>query len=228
MYDDHYNDYAYDAYMDSLYDEHKELAIDEFATERLQSYFHEHPDLALAAHGFLQNARRLAEAEPTAAALFGAIAVESGVKAALLRPIVYGLVHRESVATLVADLVLRHSSFDRFKKLLFELLREHSGVDLATFRREGASPTLWEETHAVQVKRSQIMHRAEEADTADAALAIAVGESVLEQIFPEVVKNLGFHLHEMRVCGDQGCVVKQMLAERGITMPGTADPSEAD
>ena len=106
--DDHYEDYRLDAYMESLYEEHKEMAISEFATDRLQSFYAENPELALSAHDFLKDARRLAEGELTATALFGAVAVESGVKGALLRPIVYGLVHQESVAALIADLVLRN------------------------------------------------------------------------------------------------------------------------
>ncbi len=52
-------DAAYDEYMLSLYEEHKEEAIKEFRSERLQSYYEDHPDVAEKPLAALNEARVL-------------------------------------------------------------------------------------------------------------------------------------------------------------------------
>jgi len=203
-----YEEAAYDQYLSERYEELKveELikeAIEEFTDERLKSYFLDNRALAKPAVDALSAARELTGINVTASFLFAAIAVEVGLKTTLLKPIVYGLVHAESVAGLVTDLAASHAGMDRYRKLLLELLQQYGGVDLDTFKRSGSNKALWEEIKDIQSTRNLIVHRAETASEKDAELALSVATEILETIFPAVVKKLGLYLHEgFRICGD--------------------------
>jgi len=200
---------AYDEYMAELYEEHKKEAIEEFTFERLQSYYINNKLMAQPAFSALSDARSLIESNKSAALIFSAIAMEVGLKTTLLKPIVYGLVHTESVAVLITDLTISHSGMDRYRKLLFQVLKDHGGIDLSNFKRSGANNTLWEEINTVQKKRNLIMHRAIKAEDEDADLALVVASEILESIFPEIIVRMGLHLHDsFRICDDWKCKYK--------------------
>lgn len=96
------DEYAYDEYMTELYEEHKQQAIEEFTFERLQSYYIDNLLLAKPAFDALTEARTLAGLNATAGFIFAAIAMEVGLKEALLKPIVTGLVtHRQWLISLL-------------------------------------------------------------------------------------------------------------------------------
>ena len=210
-YDEH--DAAYDEWMDKLYREHKKEAISEFTTERLQSYFLDSPEVAKPSTSALSEARALMEAGFNSAAfLFAQIATETGMKFVLLKPIVSGLVHDTPTAALVSDLALGHIGLDRFRGLLFEVLRRIGGIDLSTFTRPGCSQKLWEEVGELQKIRNSIVHRADLTSGKQTARAIAVAEAVMGTLFPALVKALGLHLHDgWRVCGDSLCQLEEFL-----------------
>jgi hypothetical protein len=191
-----YEEALYDQYLSERYEELKveELireAIKEFTDERLKSYFLDNRAIAKPAVDALSVARELFRINVTASFLFAAIAVEVGLKTTLLKPIVYGLVHAESVASLVTDLAASHAGMDRYRKLLLKLLQQYGGVDLDTFKRSGSNKALWEEIKDIQSTRNLIVHRAETASEKDAELALSVATEILETIFPAVVKKLG-------------------------------------
>src|SRR5262245_31974243 len=91
-------DAPWGAASEALYPEHFERAVAEFTSERLQSFYLAHRDVARAPLGALSKARGLLGNHPEAALVFAAIAVEVGLRAAVLRPITYGLVHNEDLA----------------------------------------------------------------------------------------------------------------------------------
>lgn len=164
------NDAAYDAYMDQLFKEFRETegqqiaddAIASFQDERLQSYFVAHPNLVEPAVRQLGVARLLAsQGHPSAAIVFAASAVEVGLKQALFRPIVYGLVHSAPAAVIIAELSLGHTALGRFKILLLDILAGYAGTDLRKYTAQGAAKTLWEEIKDAQDARNAILHRGE-------------------------------------------------------------------
>jgi hypothetical protein len=139
----------YEEFMDRLYKENKEQAIEEFTGELLQSYYRNNGLLAKPAFDALIDARSLMNTSITAAFLFSAIAMEAALKESLLKPIVHGLVHAESVASLVTDLVMGHQSMDRHKDLLLQILLEHGGVDLLSYKRSDSARNIWEEIKTI-------------------------------------------------------------------------------
>jgi hypothetical protein len=184
-----------------LYPEHYDEAVKEFTAERLRSFYVAHPDLAMPAHEALLYAKSLMPSYPRAALVFAVTATELAVKTVLLKPIVFGLVHTDGMASFITDLVTAHSGMDRFQKLLTEILAKIGGVDFKTFKRSGSAGALWEEIGEVQKARSAVIHRGEAVDDAKADLAIAVAATLLNDMFTLVLAKLDLHLHPpMTVC----------------------------
>jgi hypothetical protein len=187
----------------TLYEEHSQQGIAEFQAERLQSYFLAHPDVAQPAIGALAEARSLYSVSPRAVLILASTASEVGLKSVLLRPIVHGLVHDESLAGLITDLVASYQPLERFHKLLSAVLLKLGGIDLTTYTRAGAQKTLWEEIRSSREYRNEVVHRARSVDIQAAQHALDIASTVLDLIFPAVIGELGLHLHDdMRLCAD--------------------------
>ena len=187
---------AYDEAMSALYEEHKEQAIQEFTVERLQSYYIHYPDITKPAFHALSEARQLISRHPTASFIFSAISIEVGIKVTLLKPVVYGLVHSESLASIITDMVIRQTSIDRFQKLLFKILSEYGGIDLDILKRPRSPKLLWDEMKNVQKRRNQVVHRAESVNINESKQALSVAAYVLENIFPNLVEYIKLHIHK--------------------------------
>lgn len=189
-----------------LYEEHYEEAIKEFTAERLQSYYVAHPQLAWPARDSLLYAQSLMPSYPRAALVFAATASELAVKTVFLKPIVFGLVHTEGLASFITDLTTQHTGMERFQTLLAEILTKFGGVDLKTYQRPGSGTSLWQEMVEIQKVRNTVVHRGEATADSNAELAIAVAKTLLNDIFPQVLAKLELHLHEpMTVCVRHQC-----------------------
>jgi hypothetical protein len=95
---------------------------------------------------------------------------------------------------------------DRYKDLLLQVLREHGGVDLLSYKRLGSERSIWDEIKSVQTKRNLIVHTAQAASEEEASLALSVASTIMETLFPSVITTMGFHLHDgYRICADWKC-----------------------
>jgi len=183
-----YEDFANDvlAGKDELYGE----VVSRFTLERLQSYYVANPTVAARALWAYQQAAGFLGSHPEAALVFASIAAEVGLKAGLLKPILHGLVHDESLALIIAELVPEQRN-QTFQKLLFAILREYGGLDLAAFKRPGTAKTLWEEMQDVQKRRNAVIHRGEAATSAEAQQALDIATVVVHTLFGQVVATIG-------------------------------------
>jgi hypothetical protein len=208
-------DYAYDEWISRLYSEFAQdvLAgrddlfgevVDQFAQERLQSFYVDHPDVAEPALWALNESRALMADHPSAALAMAVTSIEVGLKTTLLKPILHGLVHAEFAGALVADLALDHRQ-DRFQKLVFAILKDYGRIDLATYKRSGSEKTLWEEIADAQKQRNVVVHRGLQAPDGAAARAADVAAHILEGVFPGVLGALSLHTHgtQLRVCAQR-------------------------
>lgn len=199
-----------DAAMDAFYDEMREQLypgiINDFTSERLQSYFLSYPEAAKPAYLALEESLRLRDKDFLSASfLFAVIATEVAVKNVLLKPIVHGLVHNSPTSTLIADLVVRNG-LDSIKDLLFKSLNCVASIDLNSFRRPASNEKLWAEIKNLQKKRDYLVHRAQMPSPTEAEIAISVASAVLDNVFPTVIKAIDLHLHEHgRTCNDYLC-----------------------
>lgn len=193
---------AYEEYISKLYEEHREEAIREFTADRLSSYYYDHKLVAEPAYNAYLEAGKIMDTSYSAGLIFSAIAVEVGLKVTLLKPIVFGLVHAESTASLITDLAISpRTGMEKYRELLLQILREHGGIDLDSYKRSGSTKSIWEEINVVQHQRNVILHRAEKVTQKDSKLAYDVASTILNIIFPEVIKKMGMHLHDgFRIC----------------------------
>lgn len=189
-----WDEVMYDEAMSDLYEENKKQAIQEFTVERLQSYYREYPGIAIPAFNALEKAQQLAASYPTASFIFSTISIEVGIKATLLKPVVYGLIHSESLASIITDMIIRRTSIDRFQKLLFKVLSEYGGIDLNSLKRTNSSKLLWTEMKDVQKRRNRVIHRAENIDINESKKALCIAKYILENIFPKLVTHLELNI----------------------------------
>jgi hypothetical protein len=184
-------DYSREAFYDevaaSIYPEHREKAISEFTTECFQRFYLANSNILSGPLGLLSEARSLLAEHASAPLVFAVAAIETGLKLALLRPVVSGLVHDEAFAEVLASLVTGPASnLERLEKLVFGVVNEHAGMDLVTFKRDGVATTLWEEMLRAQKVRNAVLHRGEKASREDAAVAILIAAFVLETTLAKI------------------------------------------
>jgi len=187
-----------------FYEELYEEIVKDFTGNRLLAFYEREPEVALPAVRALERARHYLPLDDTTAFIFAGIAAEVGIKSALFKPIVFGLVHSDAAAALMMDMLPLKNNFDQnVTSILVKLLRDYGQVDLHTHKRGGVATTLWQEIASERPLRNGVIHQGKEASHADAELAVNIAAAILEEIFPTLVTNLGLHLHGSRVCGSQ-------------------------
>lgn len=184
-------DAAREQWYSELVNEVSEQAISEFTLDRLRSYYVANRSIAKNALALFKEAESLLPVSPSAALVLFTTAIEVGLKVTLLKPVVYGLVHNESVADLVSDLSIKHNGFDRFKPLLTHLLEQYGSIDFNVFTIDGHSKTIWEEITILQNVRNGVVHRAELASQLIAELSRDVAMILFGMFLPSVLEGLG-------------------------------------
>ena len=176
-------DEAYERLSEEMYPEHRTQAIIEFTYERLRSYYLVHKDLLVSAARTYKTAESLLAAnQPAAALVFAASAVELFLKGCLLRPVVAGLVHSESVANLVVESALSQTGFKRYEKLLAGLFKELTQLEIAVLRRPSASKALLEEASGLQDRRNAVVHRGAKSSSSEATESVAVVDQYIAYV----------------------------------------------
>ncbi len=194
---------AYEQYLSELFDrDYRDEAIDGFTTTTLQSYYLANPLVGQEAKGLLAEAQALVGTHPRSALVMAYAAIEVAMKLALVRPVVHGLVHSESLADFVTEAVMGATHKDRFKKLLFRIATEYAGIDMDAFSRPGQKRTLWNEIQDIEPKRNGVIHRGGTVDPNVTAQAIEIATTLLRELFPRLLNGLGLHLHGDSVCDE--------------------------
>ncbi|MDN0084484.1 hypothetical protein QU487_17240 [Crenobacter sp. SG2305] len=185
---------ARDNWYSDLVDEISIQAIDEFTLDRLRSYYVTNKSLASNVVSIYKEAETLLDKSPSAALVLFTTAIEVGLKVTLLKPVVYGLVHNESVADLVSDLAIKQNGFDRFKPILAKIIKEYGNIDFNNFKIKDHIKTIWEEIYTLQIVRNGVVHRGELASAEKAILAKDVATMIMGVFLPSVLKNLGLKI----------------------------------
>lgn len=215
-------DFADSDYYAEIVEQVSKEAVENFTFERLRASYDKEPTISEKAFRALAEARQLLQTPHyTAAFIHAAIASEVLLKGVILKPILQGFIHSDSIAPLIVALAFPSNSigFERIGGLLAKIFQDVSNLDLMAYRRKDGTKMLWEEISELQKRRNPIMHRAEIATKADAEHAIAVATAIMEELFPVFAKSLGYHLHDgFRLCGDQYCLLHPEYGERNRMM----------
>lgn len=190
-------DEMYERIGNELYPVHSAQAIGEFTADRLSSYYLANPMVMRPAVDALQEAKRLkANEHHSAAVVFCATTIELLLKATLLQPIVYGLVHNNGLADIIVKHAVGQTGFDRYRNLLSRLFQDLANLNIATVSRDGVSVALIDEGRRVQDLRNDIIHKGVtcDADAAETAFEIAV--AVFDKIVVDVLWSIGLVVGE--------------------------------
>ena len=171
---------AYSLMVQEILEDHRDDIIDEFVSERMASYYKQHPNLLDQAMAALEEARKLKEVSYSASLVFARAAIEIALKDAILKPVVFGMVHEENTGSLIAELVVGNN---QFTKLLFAVLEDY-GLDLKNRKRKGSSKSVWEELEDIQKLRNRVLHQGVAASEQDALLALEASDLIVHKIAP--------------------------------------------
>lgn len=194
-------DEFYEQISRELYPDHKQQAIEEFTAERLRSFYIKHPNVMRPAVEAIQEAKALLAASRYSPALvFSASAFELLLKATLLRPVVYGLVHHDALAELLVQRVVgRQTDIGRYEGLLSRLFDSLARIDLSAISRDGATTTLMKEAKELQNLRDQILHQGAHCSPPEAEKASLVAVAIYEKIVVPMVGALKLKVGEKGV-----------------------------
>lgn len=185
-------DDMYERISDELYPEQKTQAIGEFTAERLRSFYVDNPGVMRPAVEALLEAQRLQDDGHFAAAVvFAVSSTELLLKAAILTPVVHGLVHIESLADVVVENTLSGPGYTRYAKLLARLFAEFVGIDIHSLRRPESTAKLLAECDAQRGLRNRIVHSGASATEAQARTGAAIATAVFNQIVDPMLHQLG-------------------------------------
>ena len=190
------NDAARDEFYEQLsrelYTDHKQQAIVEFSADRLKSFYIKHPSVMRPAVDALQEGKWLqSNSRPSAALVFFVSAIELLLKATLLRPVVYGLVHHDGLAKVVVDYTLDQTGFDRYGDLLEELFSKLAKINIREICRDGSTVKLLVECGELQKKRNRVIHKGEQFQASDTEHARLVALAVNEKIVVPMLFSIG-------------------------------------
>jgi len=188
----------YDQMSKELYPEHKEQAIDEFIEERMRSYFLKHPEIINAPMECFFHGEECAKFSPSCAVVMYTTANELYLKSVLLKPLLYGMIHNENVATYLAEANAKQSGFDRYKTLLTLLCNQAARVDLSKIDYMDWKP-LWNGLNESQKVRNKIVHLGVMATHREAEIARNLVVAVLTRMVEPVLGRLNLSIDESKL-----------------------------
>lgn len=190
-------DEMYDALRSELYDETKDEAIAVFTADRLKSFYVQHSSVMRPAVDAIHEGKwQQSNNRQSAALIFHVSAIELLLKATLLKPVIYGLIHNEALAEVVMRYTLGQTGFSRYGELLSELFKTLAKLDLNEIRRDGQSKTLLDECNALQSKRNKVIHQGYPATDEEAETARLVAVAVFDLVVQPMLHSLGLTVIE--------------------------------
>jgi len=184
--EDAWREEAYDHMVEEILASHREDIIDEFVSERMVSYYRNHPDLTTATESAINEARSLLEVSPTASLVFSRSAIEIALRDVLLKPVAFGMVHDENAGSLMVELAIGNQ---QFTKLLFSVLEDY-GLDLKKAVRNRGSTNLWAEIREIMEIRNLILHRGEKASKEQAERSLEIADTLLQDLYPYLRRRI--------------------------------------
>jgi len=185
-------DEFYDQISKDLYPEHKEQAIEEFTEEKLKSYYQQNPDVMRPAVDAIQEGNwQLEQKRYSPALVFYVTAIELLLKATLLRPVLYGLIHNEGLAEIMIKHILGQTSVERYENLLAQLFDNLANIDVRQISREGAQAKLFVECRELQKIRNNIIHQGVFCTETEAEKGKLVSVAVFEKIVRPMLFSIG-------------------------------------
>jgi hypothetical protein len=188
-------DEFYEEIAKELYPEHKAQAVQEFTAERLRSFYEKNPTVMRPAVDAMHEGKALqTHGHSSAAVVFFVSAIELFLKATLLKPVVYGLVHNEALADIIVTHTLGQAGLERYENLLANLFSSLANIDVKAVCRDGISEPLLVEARKLQKIRNKIIHQGVMASESEADQAFSVAVAVYARIVTDMLDVLGLRV----------------------------------
>lgn len=91
--------------------------------------------------------------------VFYVTAIELLLKATLLRPVLYGLIHNENLAEIMIKYILGQTDVERYEHLLAQLFDNLANINVKKICREGSDTKLFIECREFQKVRNSVIHQ---------------------------------------------------------------------
>jgi hypothetical protein len=199
-----YNGVLEDYYRSDSFQQDISRGVEEFIDERQKAFYIMNPTVAEPAFNLLTEARELLVLKHYGAAqVIAGAAAEVTLGDAILKPMVYGFVHSDTVAPMVVKIVKDTKQVSRFDALIIEIVSKFSGISL-TDATGGSKKSLWEFVKNVGRQRNEVLHGEglSSVTKEQAEEAIVMATTLFETVFPALLKNLGLHVHSAKICAD--------------------------
>lgn len=188
-------DEFYESIRKELYPEHKDQAISEFTNERLQSFYLKNPDVMRPAVDALQEGKKLLDNQHYPASLvFFVTSIELLLKATLLKPVIYGLIHNEALADVIVDITLGQAGFYRYENLLSRIYEEQAGIELSSIYRSSPDVPLLKECKNMQDIRNRVIHQGSICTKGETEICRQVAIKVYGDIVRPVLYSIGLDI----------------------------------
>ena len=190
-------DEFYDQISKELYPEHKEQAIEEFTEKKLKSYYQQNPDVMRPAVDAIQEGNwQLEQKRYSPALVFYVSSIELLLKATLLRPVLYGLIHNEGLAEIMINHILGQTGIERYENLLAQLFDNIANIDVKQISRENVQTKLFVECRELQKRRNNIIHQGANCTETEAKQGKLVSVAVFEKIVRPMLFSIGLTVIE--------------------------------
>lgn len=187
----------YDQISRELYPEHKEQAIVEFTDEKLKSYYQKNPNVMRPAVDAIQEGNwQLKHEHYPSALVFYVTSIELLLKATLLRPVLYGLIHNEGLSEIMINNILGQTGIVRYEKLLSQLFENIADIKLDEITREDTQVKLFSECKQLQKIRNNIIHQGAVCTKHEAEKGKLVSAAVFEKIVQPMLHSIGLNVIE--------------------------------
>ncbi len=187
----------YDQISQELYPEHKDQAIEEFTEEKLKSYYLKNSNVMRPAVDAIQEGNwQLDQKHYSSSLIFYVTATELLLKATLLRPVLYGLIHNDALAEIMVKHILGQTGIVRYEKLLSQLFENIVGVKLSEIKRDNTQEKLFTECRQLQDIRNLIIHQGSTCTETEAKKGKIVSAAIFEKIVQPMLHSIGLNVIE--------------------------------
>lgn len=200
-------DTMYNAYYEDLerteYENWKEnmqdKIIDDFIEDMTFSYFEDNEDMLLISYMAQDEAKKIIDISPSGAILFIFTAIETAIKHAMLKPMIYGMTHNEKVADLIVEKFLKQSNFDAYITITFDLVKELINLILFNVKTTN-NKIIKDEIKKLSKKRNDIIHSGKQFQKQDALDALDILDELYNKVVMKMLNHINFTIKDRKIC----------------------------
>jgi hypothetical protein len=195
-----------DAMWDNIYEDEAKIAhenwqeeiIDDFVRDITLSFFANNEDILSISYTSQDEAKKILNTSPSSAILFTYTAIETAIKHAILKPMIYGMTHNENVANLIVNKFLQLSNVDAYTSITFKLVDELIQLDLSNAKTH-QNKLIIKETENLAKKRNNIIHSGRLYEKDDALEALKILDDLYHNVIIKMLNHINFTISEKKI-----------------------------